>query len=180
MPVLTHASALSIQQSLRDWIDISKWNDPHAVTLTMKQVRYGVEGPFRTLVRLDAEKASRNLRHFLNVVNRKLLGNLGRRQGLRIPVIPILEGTRTKHLHYHLMMDCPLRENRDGAFEAILRSAWTSTDWGDCQVLVTPADSGWTHYITKTADKPVFADAIDWTNAHLPGVSPPVVDHRWV
>lgn len=180
MALLTLAHTRTIQRCLRDWIDISAWNDPHAVTLTMKQVRFEGSGPFRTMVRLDAEKASRNLRHFLNALNRKFLGNLGRRQGQRISVIPILEGTKTKHLHYHLVMDSPLRSDPEGIFETTIRNLWSSTHWGDRQVHITSADSGWIDYITKTADKVNFADAIDWTNAHLPGKSPPVVDHRWV
>jgi hypothetical protein len=146
----------------------------------MKQVRFGGDGPFKTMVRLDEQKASQNLRHFLNVMNRKLLGNLSRRQGRRISVIPILEGTRTKHLHYHLLMDCPLRSDSEGVFEATARTIWSSTEWGNPQVHITTADSGWTDYITKTADKTDFADAIDWNNVHQAGSPPPVVDHRWV
>lgn len=126
------------------------------------------DGDLGTFVQLDRDHATVNMRHFLNHLNRRVFGNAGRRLGRRVSVVPTLEGTASKHLHYHLVMDCPFLSDDMGLFERTVGEAWASTWWGNREIHVSPADDGWIDYITKLADKPMFADAIDWTNAHLP------------
>jgi hypothetical protein len=169
-----------IQSALRDWINLGHWNDPRALTLTMKQYAWFDRpgGTDRSLIMLDRQIASANLRHFLSVLNRQTLGNLGRRQGKKLWAFPVLEGTASKHLHYHLVIDCPFASDPDNRFEALIRDAWLGTDWGDVQMKLTRSDDGWVHYMTKLRDKPDFADAIDWTNAYMSDVPPTVACHR--
>jgi hypothetical protein len=63
--------ALKQKAALLDFLDISHWKNPVAITLTMKQGRF----IGRTFVKLTPELSSQNLRHFRNVMNRKAFKN---------------------------------------------------------------------------------------------------------
>lgn len=162
------AEQLRIQREFRKYADISDWHSPHAVTLTMKQgVRDPCE-PAAAIERLTADKAVQNFRHFMNLLNRNALGKRFQRHGMRLPVIPVLEGTQTKRMHYHAIIDCP-RDDLKDRFPFMIEDAWSKTKFGYRQVHIRP-DCGriWTKYISKMNDKPSIADAIDWENLHRP------------
>jgi hypothetical protein len=160
---MTYSLAHSIQQSVRQWIDIDGWNHPFAVTLTLKQ-RIGGDGGISSAAEsLTPEIASRNLRHWLNVMNKQVYGSAAQRHGKCLPVLPVLEGGRGKRLHYHLIIDCP-RDDLKEVFPAMIVSTWRKTLWGYDQTDVKPCDAGWLNYITKLRDKPDFASSIDWMN----------------
>lgn len=114
---------------------------------------------------LTPEAASQNVRHFINVLSRQTLGNTSYKYGKRIQIMPIVEGTVEGVLHYHAQIECPNLELRP-VFPTLMASIWSQTLWG-AQIHVVPVDSGWINYITKQRSKPVFADAVDWQNAHL-------------
>ncbi len=175
---LSHQRA--IQASFRSWTDNLQWRRPFAVTLTMKQNLIVEDGTKRVAVRLDRTIAQDNLGRFLNFLNRKALGHIAQRHGKRIPVIPILDGGNGKHLHYHLIIDCPLKGVPEGVYETLIRLAWYKTLWADHEIDIQPdCDDGWLNYSTKLSGKPDIADSIDWTNLTLPSVNSPFVDYRW-
>lgn len=151
-----------------NWISLDDWQDPFAVTLTLRQyvsVPFGTENFTHWLT---DTAASQNMRHFLNKLDRSIFGKAASRFGKQVGCIPVLEGGGIKRLHYHAIIDCP-RPELAGDFPLLIADAWRTTMWGywqvDCQ---NDADHGWLSYITKFRDKPNLADAIDWTNLRLP------------
>ena len=157
--------ARSIQQSVRKWVNIDDWNHPFAVTLTLKQRIGGDGGISAASESLTPETASRNLRHFLNVMNKQVYGSAAQRHGKRLPILPVLEGGRGKRLHYHLIINCP-RDDLIEAFPAMIILNWRKTLWGYDQTDVKPCNQGWLNYMTKLRDKPDFASSIDWMNTN--------------
>ena len=81
-----------IREAVREFIDLSKWVDPFAVTLTLKKccAEETIAGPRK--VWLTGELASQNLRHFLNGINCRLYKNRFKRFHARVRVFPVLEG----------------------------------------------------------------------------------------
>lgn len=125
-----------------------------AVTLTLKQQ----DGP----TRLDGIEASKNLRHFLNRLNKKVFGNAAQRFGKKVEVVPMLEASYAGRLHYHLALKNPFPTM------SICRSAiidcWSKTRWGYDEVDVQPIYSaGWIDYITKSK----LTDVWDVENSHM-------------
>lgn len=165
---MTLSNTLRHQQAFRDFTHIHGWNAPFAVTLTMKQGVKVESGYGFQIIRLTNERASQNLGHFLNLLNKRLYGNAHQRFGSAVRVIPILESGGGKRLHYHLMIDCP-RNDLKGLFPQLVRTLWTQTQWGYDQTdIQADADKGWINYISKSNDKPNYNDAIDWVNYNNP------------
>lgn len=165
---MLHASDRNIQSAFRQFAKTDHWLSPHAVTLTMKQVLRPSFDPAAATEYLDLRKASQNFRHFMNILNRRVLRKRFQHHGQRLSVVPVIEGGNGKRLHYHATIDCP-RADLVGLFPLIVRSAWSKTKWGYYEIDIQPsADDGWTNYISKLRDKPNYADAIDWENYHNP------------
>jgi len=140
--------------------DITHCQNPRAVTLTLKPYIFSNNN----FARLTTEAASRDLRHFLNVLSRKLLKRFDVRRGRRLTCFPVLED-KYVNPHYHLMLDKPNGVS-DELFEILVRSAWHKTTFGHSQVDIRPCDLGWILYITKLRTKRDFIDSIDWENYH--------------
>ena len=175
---MSHHSSKQIQSSIRDWVSLDNFACPFAVTLTLKQRIDAQNGMHKSAVWLTPELASQNLRHFLNVLNKRIHGSSGKRYGRQVPVLAVLEGGQAKRLHYHLLIDCP-RDDLIETFPQLVSETWHSTQWGYDQVEVTQADFGWVDYITKLRDKPDFDLAIDWMNCT--DLAPATVARdRWV
>lgn len=157
---------LRIQQAFREFADISHWHSPHAVTLTMKQgVRDPME-PASATECLTRDKAEQNFRHFINLLNRKVLGKRFQHHGICLPVIPVIEGTKTKRMHYHAVIDCPRDDLKEGYAE-LIQSLWVKTKFGYRETNIqADCDKEWTKYMSKLKDKTSIADAIDWINYH--------------
>lgn len=153
-----------IQSAIRQWTCIERWTHPFAVTLTLRQSRQ-VAGASSAY--LTPELASRNVRHFLNLLNKEIYGSAAQRFNKRIRSLAVAEGTATKRLHYHLMLDCPHSHHIDH-FPSMVAEAWAKTDWGYPQMIVRSCDKGWLSYMTKFRDKPDFASAFDWDLCHNP------------
>lgn len=83
---MPHALAHSIQKSVRQWIDIDGWHYPFAVTLTLKQRIGGDGGVSAASESLTPEIASRNLRHWLNVMNKQVYGGAAQRHSTSAPL----------------------------------------------------------------------------------------------
>lgn len=156
-----------IQSEFRDFIDRQIWHSPHAVTLTFKKGR-GVDGGRGTGIQmLTRDDASTNMRHFLNRLDRHTFGHSAFRFGQRVQAVPVIEGGNGKGLHYHLILDCPRDELKEG-YTDLLQSLWQKTDWGHKMIHVeADSDSGWTKYVVKLRDKPEYADCIDWNNCYV-------------
>ncbi len=156
------------RERLIDWVQLDRWQAPFAVTLTLRQCVTVPNGTTSVTQWLTDTVATQNMRHFLNKLDRSVFGKAATRFGKRIGCMPVLEGTGSKRLHYHAVIDCP-RPELTGDFPLMIADAWRTTTWGywqvDCQ---KDADNGWLTYITKGRDKPNLADAIDWTNLRLP------------
>ena len=152
----------SLQEATERWIRDQNWRRPFACTLSLKQaseVDLGHWVPCTELL------ASKNLRHFLNRVNRHCYGNASSRYGKRVPCLAVLEGGgRTgKRLHYHLMIDCP-RDELEASYSRLLTNQWHQTEWGYREVRIEPCDFDWIPYILKQRSKQEFGSAIDWLN----------------
>lgn len=160
---MTYYHDTTIQHAIQNWVDIGQWHAPFAVTLTLKQ-RVWLENGY---VSLTSDLAKRNLRHFLNIVNKRVYGSSAQRHDKRVRCVAVQEGGQYKRLHYHLMLDCP-RDELMGMFPAILTKAWIGTDWGYPQIDIQPGDQGWLNYMTKLRDKADFAAAFDWELCHNP------------
>lgn len=158
---------IKYQAAFREFVDTSGWHAPHAVTLTMKQGRQIDGGRGQSFQTLTPDLASTNLRDFLNRLNRHVYGNSAQRHGKAVRVVPVIEGGADKRLHYHLILDCPRDDLKDG-FSDLLATLWQKTPWGYKEVDVKAnCDEGWTKYISKIRDKTHFSDSIDWANCHV-------------
>ncbi len=155
------------QKAVREWVDISKFNNPYAVTLTLKKSVSGdyLNKPVRVVISKGA--ASDNFRRFLHFLNGTIYRRVGKRFNKHIKVFAVIERSETKHLHYHAVIDCP-KEYVGNDFEGLIRECWAKTIWGNEQIKVdTKINQGWIRYITKLRDKYSVTDAVDWINVTL-------------
>ena len=147
-----------IRKAAIDYFHIGKFNDPCAVTLTMKQQLGSIK--------LDPISCSINFRHFSNRLNKAILGNSFARYGNRIRMIPVLERSHSQRYHYHTAIDRTKHASRE-EFKEIVSDCWNRTLWGyreiDFQFDMT---AGWIDYITKPTQKEAYSDSIDWQNFH--------------
>jgi hypothetical protein len=144
---------------LRTLFDPSQFQNPAAVTLTMKK---------RVRDRnADLIVASENFRHFINRLNHKLLGSRAKRYGARLRTVAVIESNAEGRLHYHAMIDrpyhCSFEMFKDGVTEQ-----WLRTDFGYREIdIQDAADAGWIDYMLKSRQKTSLLDFIDWNNCHL-------------
>ena len=150
------------RKQLLNYINLPSWLRPVAITLTLKQVFHSISGS----ARLTMEFATKNLRHFLNRLNRKYFGNASSRYNKRISIVPIIEISTEGRIHYHLLMDRPLHITAV-QFETDIRNLWRATDWGYKEVQIdNNPNEGWLYYMTKHSQKPDYDLSIDWMNYH--------------
>jgi hypothetical protein len=145
---------------VRSKFDISLFGCPTAVTLTLKQ-SYRVGGFTVPLTEIDA---TQNLRHFLNLLNRKIFGN-GVRQGRHIGCYAVREGNgKSVRFHYHLCLDKP-DQLEDEEFMMLIRQSWLKTRFGYPEIEISMrCDAGYIDYMLKLKTKDDFASSIDWLN----------------
>ncbi|OYU36362.1 hypothetical protein [Novosphingobium sp. PASSN1] len=167
----TFAQQKMIQSATRDWLASSKWANPYAVTLNLKQVTTVVTDRGFASQCLDEQSASQNLRHLLNRLNKHFHGNAARRFGRKLQVVPVVEGGTTHRLHYHLLIDLPPKVDLEEAYPLFV-DQWLRTQWGYGHTHVQQCyDDGWLDYITKTYSKPDFFDSIDLQNLNMPSLT---------
>ncbi len=110
-----------------------------AVTLTMKQSAHHQK--------LDKYLATRNMRYFLNNLNRSIFGNATKRYGKQLDVIAVQETSNWQRLHYHLVIRIPDRVSRTELSNLVLQH-WKSTDFAYNENNIKPChSSGWINYI---------------------------------
>lgn len=164
---MTYKDKCQYQSAFRSFVDLSRFQNPYSVTLTMKQSYVTRLDHLAVHSRVDRYRAVQNFRHFMNLLNRRVYGHSFVRHGKRIQVIPILEGGETTRLHYHCVIDCPRPNIDQVTFDDMIRRCWSKTDYGYHEVDVQPdSDNGWVNYISKQRGKPNFDQSIDWENLH--------------
>lgn len=153
-----------VTKKLRDafikFCSVQEMKSPYAVTLTLKEGRH-VDYQWMPLTQIDAEQ---NLRHFLNVISKKLW-KTGLPKGYRPTCVPVLEGNDVVRRHYHLMIDKPDVVGPE-EFALLISRTWRHTFWGHEHVTVRPCydSSGWLWYMAKLRTKSRYPDSIDWMN----------------
>jgi hypothetical protein len=150
-----------LQKETRTFFNNLSWTDPVAVTLTLKKARFqnGV------WIKADEIVYSQNLRHFLNVLNKKLYGGRSRK-GWHLSVASVLEAGASDKPHFHLLLDKPPHLSCE-VFACLIQEIWSKTHWGHKIVDVSPeGGERWINYITKFRTKRDFGDAINWQNTH--------------
>lgn len=132
-----------LRQMIREQ-DYSKWNRPHAWTFTFKYPQ-------------STQSAKRKMRHFLNVLNKKVYGNASQRFSKKIRCIPILEGGNGTQIHYHLILDHLSRgDMKAETYQLIMNSLWkfgSCKDNGLFHYDEEDGRTGWVNYITKSETK---------------------------
>jgi len=154
---------LRFHTTLKNSIDPSSWKNPCAVTLTLK---LAISNNGMT-TELDPIKASENLRHFQNRLNRSLVGRGYPVKRKGVPCLAVYEGTSSVRPHYHLCLERPERVPIE-AFTSLIQQHWSATHWGYHMTLVEPCSDidGWVHYMIKRRSKSDFASSIDWINTN--------------
>ena len=145
----------SLIKSVREYLYIEDTHLWFGVSLTLKQRLQNEH--------LDELRCSQNLRHFLNVFNKRVLGNSFYRYGKRVEVISVLERSKNDRLHYHLALKNPFPDNPEKT-EHLITEIWIQSHWGYEEIHIDRnIDNGWIDYITKDFGD----DSIDWVNCHL-------------
>jgi hypothetical protein len=144
---------INIKNSVKDYAQKLNIQGCIGVTFTMKQE--GAKG------KLNKLSASQNLRHFMNVLNRKVYKQQFKRFNKRLKVLPVIENSYNERLHFHTLMGVP--ENiKLNDYIQLIKETWAKTDYGYRQIDVKPfINSGWTEYITKFKSSD---DDVDWEN----------------
>jgi hypothetical protein len=154
-----------LRRSAIEFANIHNYNSPLAVTLTHR-LRH------RTLnERITHLDCGKNLRHFLNKLNRKIYGKALKGR-TRLPVFSVLERDQSRRYHYHLLLDCPPIISKE-EMAAYIHSIWPNTNCGynHCHINIDQqgiktADDGWLWYMTKSRSKEDYGQSFDWLNFH--------------
>lgn len=155
-------SDIELKREVIGFVQTFKWEAPYAVTLTFKAGIWAPDGGWLKCQLHDAEK---NVRHWLNVVSRRLFRRSHHSANPGLKCVAVKEETDLVRLHYHLMIERPGGWN-DAAFIDLLTREWQRTDWGNDQVVVEACDLGWLGYIAKRKTKREYDLSIDWGNTH--------------
>jgi hypothetical protein len=154
-----HHEDRKIRKAAVSYFNTYHFEDPCAVTLTMKQ-RVGY-------IHLDPIACSRDFHHFSNRLNKAILPNSFTRYGNRIPTIAVLEKSYSQRYHYHTMIDRPDHVTRDD-FKDVIWDCWNRTLWGyrEIDFKFDGSTAGWIDYITKPSQKENYPDSIEWQSCH--------------
>lgn len=145
-----------LQPFIRQYINETDLINFIGVSLTLKQQ---VDGQ-----NLDPILSSQNLRHFMNVLNKKIFGNRFSRYGVKLQIFPVLERSIGDRLHYHMILELP-RDTRIDRFKDLIRNEWMKTRFGHREIHIDDSiNQGWTDYMTKFHSR---SDQVDWENVHL-------------
>lgn len=157
-------SVAAVKDATIQWVsDTTRlWNRRLALTLTFRSgSRSG----------RSREAAKQTFRHYLRRLSRKALNDPHGRRGLKLKVVPVIEGGERVHetrLHYHCVFRVPDYLS-DVEFATMCLHEWASMEDGSTQQMqafLNP-DEGWNEYILKWRSKPVYVDALDVENMWL-------------
>ena len=170
---ITNETAL--KKNTAEKLNSIKIANPLAVTLTMKQSAYIYrEGhtPYDGYEEIDKIKASKNLKHFMNILNNEIFfgNNLSpfKCRKRYLGIIPILEGKPygEPKLHYHLVLERP-EWLPEYMLCRLIRYYWPTTHFGDSEINIQPiyCKKGWLEYTLKTKKtNSLTYGEVDWMN----------------
>jgi len=142
-----------LKESIKDYVKDFDYTDCFGVSLTLKQ--FAENQPINPML------SSQNLRHFLNMLNRKCFGKSSQRFGKRLRVLPVLERSKSGRYHYHLTLQNPFTKSPH-KFESLIEETWQKTRFGYNHIHIDRlVDWGWIDYTTKLNTKD---DSVDWIN----------------
>ena len=148
-------NTLKYKEAIVNWVGEVNDRSHVAVTLTMKQTARHQK--------LDNYLATKNLRQFLNLLNRSIYGNAARRFNKRLEVLAVQEMSSWQRLHYHLLIKVPDRISVESLSETI-QHHWKRTNFAYDENDVKPCySSGWVRYMLKDISKKAELD-IENTN----------------
>jgi len=151
----------ALREAVKEFLNKNKLSNCYFVTLTMKQITH-------TAGRLTKERASINIKHFLNRLNRAEFGAArANRLNTRLRCITSVEKSLSGRIHVHMLIEKSQKYDQS-AFEELTRKLWTKkTEFGYEDILCIDACDpiGLHHYITKEIR--FDTDCIDWKNTHL-------------
>lgn len=104
-----------------------------AVDLDFKKSAYLNDGTTQEKVHriLTEDNARKNVRHFLNILNKKIYGNAAKRFNKKVHVVPVIKGgTKNNQLHLHMTVIVPERFKKD-EFVTLMSNLWTKTHFGN-------------------------------------------------
>ena len=144
---------------LSKWLsdqDFSTWHKAHAWTFTFRYEQ-------------SVDSAKKKMRHFLNVLNKKVYGNAHRRYNKSLKCIPVIEKDDQTRIHYHLILEHLSRGKMTPAtYELIMQSLWQYGQVKSNGLFVNDDDSSWKDYILKKRTKNEVKDlSIDIENMSL-------------
>lgn len=144
---------IELKESIKSFANDFDLTNCLAVTLTMKQ-RVNNKA-------LDNISSSQNLRHFLNILNKKCFGNAYKRFNKKLKVFPSLERSSDDRWHYHLILENPFPDNSI-RFERMIEYTWFKSNYGYRHIdIKRHINEGWGDYITKFNHRD---NEIDWSN----------------
>jgi hypothetical protein len=158
-----------IRHHYKEMCAIDDWINPVAVTLTLKYCYY-YRG--RRIWRNQSDYEA-TLKHFLNVLNKKIYGRGWKKFGCRLSVIFFYEEqtdvARRVRPHFHGCIDRPPTISED-EFQVLIETTWSNLNFGYQQVRIDNCNNrdGWLNYISKFRTKMAFADALDVQSFHNP------------
>ena len=158
-----------IQQACIEWMVQNKDGLTHAVSLTLLPHRVVLNENGTAIVKITHIEAKATFRLFMKRLNASLFGNVVKRYGKKLSVIPVLEGQGTnKLLHYH----CAIGNVPEGmSIETLklhIHAAWLKTPFGNQQIDVKLIESAeWFAYMGKEIGIK-HADVMDWDNVVIP------------
>ncbi len=150
-----------LQSAIAEFVNEQDFGASCSVTLTLRRAKLTPAG----LIYISREDCIQNLRHFLNVLNRRLHGNSVRR-GVRLNCFSVLEIDEITRPHYHLQIAKPTELSLE-EFTYLIWTIWRNTFWGHEIVDVQSSDAGWVFYMTKLRSKDKYDLCIDWLNTHF-------------
>ena len=145
-----------LRTTILNYLKTIIWSSPVALTLTLKQ-------KFQNH-KIDIIETSKNIKHFLNRLNRLLYGNAYKRFSNAVKIFPVIEYDVDKRFHVHAIIDKPDTIDEIKFYKAIKQS-WSKTKFGYDHIHIqTITSDGWISYLTKFAQKPDYDLSIDWMN----------------
>ncbi len=157
----------SLKDSFIEWYLKSPIENPVCLNLHLKK---GIEIKTDTgcsIKPISDTDITMNIRHFMNRMNQKVYGKKFRKEGRRLSIIPIIEGTQWIRNHTHMVIQRP-DELDLRSFEILVEDCWEKTMWGYSFNDITEMQSiGYLEYILKPRTKRNIFDSIDWDNLYL-------------
>lgn len=165
--MLNKLSNEAYREAYLRWVNIQKWENPYAVTLTLKQSIALKKLNFGQTIQITPDIAAQNVNYFLYTLDRSSFGNQATRYDKQVDCFSVFEQSDSKDLHYHMAMNRPAHIT-DAAFRFKIRKCWTKTIWGNRQMdIQSSADNGWIEYMMKPKDKEDYQVSVDLLNTRF-------------